>query len=222
MLAQDKFDVRKTRWGMTKSEIISSENPLHPSANNQNFKDDLVFDNVELSNGFTTNLIYTFRNGKLIKVLYCIYGPKYQNSKGTCNHIIPFVDKVHYSYSTFTSIFSKGFKYDHIFNDWTFSNSTISGAKDYANNYRHSTDDSTLRKVAKFASENNYCKIGLHFENERTNLSFNFNEYQNCENELKINRLLNLPCDDDIYNIYSWLEFSPTYEILKEMEKNDL
>jgi hypothetical protein len=208
LFAQDRYDVRKAKWGMTKSEVISSEYPLRPAKNDTYNYYDLSFENVELSNGQTATINYKFSNGKLTEVLYIIYGSKYDVSKGTCDHIIPFIDKVHFTSSIIDGLKKKGYAYDNY--GWSFGKSNISHTTSDMP-FKSGFDNKTLSDVEKVAFEQNFCKIGIGLTKERTNVDLDFNEYQNCPTELKVNKLLKIPCNHEIYNIYGWLTFSPNY-----------
>lgn len=65
IFAQENFDVRKSNWGMTLNQVKNSENTIIPIE--ENYKE-LVYNNIELSNGTSCKLTYGFSNGKLNKV----------------------------------------------------------------------------------------------------------------------------------------------------------
>lgn len=217
LYAQNSYDVRKVNWGMTKQEVIASEYPLSFNKSESN-SNTLELEGVELSNQQTATIIYTFKNGRLIEVKYCIYGFKYGNYRGTCKNIIPFSDKVRSTNSFIYGLKDKGYADDGY--GWRFSNSKITHTTK-SNNYGNSLDEVTLSKVANIAKQEKFCQIGLGFKNKRTDVSLDFNEYQNCENEVRILELINTPCDHAIYNIYAWLTFNPSYLVEKTLMQSD-
>jgi hypothetical protein len=78
-VVSQNFDVRKTTWGMTVKEVLSSESPLEPYKKFDTlYKSQFVinyaieFKNVILGN-FLSNIKYLFSNGKLVEVDYKIF-----------------------------------------------------------------------------------------------------------------------------------------------------
>ena len=222
LLAQDKYDVRKTKWGMTQSEVISSEYPISPVRITDNIiynSNNLKFENIELTNGQTADIYYRFTNGKLIEIRYCIFGYKYADSKGTCNNIIPFIKKVNSTSSIINGLLKKGFHYDNY--GWYFSHPPLVIRTNEGKYYSSDLNTQTLTEIQKVAIEKKFCKICIGLEKERTNVELSYNEYQNCKTSLEENKLLKMLCNDDFYNIYCWLHFYPNNKVLKELTNDD-
>jgi hypothetical protein len=108
-VAQEQYDVRKTKWGMAISEVMASEYPLTPS---ETKVDELKYSYVELSNGHKATILYSFTNAKLTEVRYIMYGYNAEFSRGTCTNIIPLYDKIKYTNFVFEALKSKGMKCD--------------------------------------------------------------------------------------------------------------
>lgn len=208
IIAQD-YDVRKTRWGMTISEVISSEYPLTP---NEQSVQVLKFENVELSNGHKATILYEFRNKQLTEVRYIMYGYDAAFSKGTCKNIIPLIDKVNYTSFVFDALKSKGYNCDM---GWYLVNCSNAFPVGYKN---CSLDKEIINKMEKAAADVKCERIGLNFENERTDAVFYFNQYQNTYNP---NSEYNMPCNSDFYNTYYWLVFTPNSKVEKQIKKSD-
>ena len=222
LFAQDNFDVRKTKWGMPKSEVISSEYPLHPVKFTDNAKYNesiLFFENVELNNSLTADIYYKFSNGKLINVRYGIYGTKYFDTRGTCDNIIPFINKVQLTKSIFEALKLKGFNFDKF--GWYFNHLPTIIRENGGIFYESSLNYSILSILEKTAAEKNFCQIGIVLEKDRTIVEVAYNEYQNCKIRLDENKLLSYSCNNDFYNIYCWLDFSPNYQVLQKLKEKD-
>jgi len=210
--AQDQFDVRKTKWGMSISEVMSSEYPLTPTDTKS---DELKYANVELSNGQKSTIYYFFKNAKLTKVTYTVFGYNADFSRGTCSHIIPLYDKIKYTNFIFEAIKNKGMKCDM---GWYLVNCQNVAPVGYSN---CSIDQETVEKMEKAASEIHCERIGLNYENERTDAVFYFNQHQNYNSNYKTSLFSDRNCDDDSYNIYYWLEFTPSFKLESEIKKGD-
>ena len=208
-LFAQEYDVRHTKWGMSISEVMASEYPLTP---NDKDESELEYKNVELSNGYKSTILFRFKNKKLNEIKYIMYGYDASFSKGTCKNIIPLYDKVKYTNFVFEALNMKEFMCDM---GWYLVNSTNPFPVGREN---CSLDKKTLENIEKAATEFRCERIGLSFENMRTSASFYFNQYQNVyiENEEQY-----FSCNDNIYNIYYWLEFSPSYELKNEIKKSD-
>lgn len=205
IIAQEQYDVRKTRWGMSISEVMASEYPLTPTVTKS---DELEYSNVIIDNAQKTRIIYTFKNGKLSIVGYTIYGYNAEFSRGTCSHFVSLYDKITYTNFIFKTLTEdKAMKCnmgwylsDHYFES-PFKNCDLS--------------KQTIDKVEQFASDKNSEGIELQYTNERTEAKFRFLQHQN----IKVN--LDFKCDDEYYNIYYWLSFQPSYQLRKETKKSD-
>lgn len=86
--AQSNPDVRKVVWDMTSQEVLVSEYPLIPEVKN----DDLVFANVDIGNRLFANITYSFKKGKLSRIAFEVFGPRFINGKEA-----GFIDVVNFS-----------------------------------------------------------------------------------------------------------------------------
>lgn len=209
--AQEKYDVRKTRWGMSVSEVMSSEYPMTPF---KTTTDELEYTNVELSNGHKATILFYFRNARLNEVRYIIYGYDSPSSRGTCTNIIPLYDKIKFTHFVFQSLESKGMKCRM---GWYLVNNYINPFP--VGKVNCNLDQQTVEKIEKAASEANCERIGLDYENDRTNANFQFNQHQNLKS--KYSNIEIFPCGADYYNTLYWLIFRPNSKIEAEIEKGD-
>ncbi|MBK8656759.1 MAG: hypothetical protein IPN20_23245 [Haliscomenobacter sp.] len=208
------FDVRSTNWGMTIQEVTKAEYPMEPEIEGN----ELVFSNVDIGNGFTATITYSFTNGKLTKVEYEVYGYKYGNARGTCKNIVSLYDKVAYSKFIFDALKEKGYVCDLGWYFLTIGDRYLADYTKKREDYSNcSNDKSTVDFVDKIAKENRFDRISIELKNKRCTANFRFNEHQNYpESNFGIQK----NCDDEYYNIYFWLYFEPTSEVLKELNKN--
>lgn len=205
---QEQYDVRKSKWGMAISEVMASEYPLTPTKTKDN---ELEYSNVELSKGMKATILFSFTNAKLTEVRYIMYGYNANFSRGTCTNIIPLYDKIKYTDFVFEAIISKGMKCDM---GWYLVNCSAQSPVGYSNcNLNKETAD----KIEKAANDINCERIGLNYENERTDAVFYFNQYQN----LRPKPSIDARCNSDFYNTYYWLVFTPSLKLKNEMKKGD-
>lgn len=71
MMAQDKYDFRKTKWGMTKQEVMKSEDGAVESNG-----DLIIFDSIS---NIPVIVIYQFSNNKLASAGYVFQGKHINN-----------------------------------------------------------------------------------------------------------------------------------------------
>lgn len=210
ILGQEKYDVRKTKWGMTISEVIASEYPLSASSTKE---DELNYLNVEIGNGQKADISYRFKNLKVKEVKYTIYGYKAEFSKGTCSNIIPIYDKIKYTSFIFEAIKSKGMKCNL---GWYVPYGLPSGYIEGFPVKSCNIDRLTVEKIANASFKAEATQIALSFENERTIATFYFNEHQNYKKQSSFE-----PCNAEFYNIYYWIVFSPRYNIEEELNSKE-
>lgn len=141
-----------------------------------------------------------------------MYGYDASFSKGTCKNIISLNDKVRYTSFVFDALKTKGFECDM---GWYLVNCQNANAVGYKN---CNLEKVTIEKIEKAAAEVRCARIGLNFENKRTDAVFYFNQFQNTYDE---NSEYNLHCESSFYNTYYWLVFSPSYELQEEIKKTD-
>lgn len=74
--AEENFDFRSTRWGMTKEEVKSSEKttPYHESENAVSYA------NIHIINESTGTLTYIFENGRMVSSSYIISIKRYSDA----------------------------------------------------------------------------------------------------------------------------------------------
>lgn len=208
IVAQEQYDVRNTKWGFAISEVVASEYPLTPSKTKV---DELEYTYVELSNGQKATIFYKFTNAKLTEVRYIMYGYNADFSRGTCTNIIPLYDKLKYTNFVFEALKSKGMKCDM---GWYLVNCSNVYPIEYS---ICNLSKETADKIEKAANDINCERIGLNFENERTDAVFYFNQYQN----VKTKSAYGPPCNNDYYNTYYWLVFTPSLKLKNEMKKSE-
>lgn len=197
LIAQN-FDVRNVNWGMNKDEIINSEYPQKAIIDGN----EISFKNVNIGNGLTTKLIYYFSANKLVELRYIVFGSKY--SKGTCDNIIPFSNKVTYSNFILNNLKSQGYKCNI---GWYVINGThlVDVTKQRKDYWNCDLDVKTISMIDNIAKKEGGEWIGINLENSRSNASFRFNEHQNS----KYKELSPTPCNSDRYNILFWLIIKP-------------
>jgi hypothetical protein len=212
LFAQNDYDVRKVKWGMTISEVINSEYPMNPEIKD----DEVAFRSVDIGNTFKANLVYGFINGKLMSLEYtvCGSGP----TKSTCEKTIPLIRKVNYVNYIFKALKTKGYKCSM---GWYFEGKqttlvqTTGKREDYWN---ANTDENTISLVNKIASEKEETRVNVGFKNNRSNVTFSFNEHQNDKYQMPSE--YRVPCDHERYNIILWLRYSPNYKTEKLLKQN--
>lgn len=212
LYAQNDYDVRKAKWGMTMSEVINSEYPMNPETKNN----EVIFKNVDIGNTFKANLVYGFTNGKLMSLEYTVYGSG--PTKSTCEKIIPLIRKVGYVNYIFKALKVKGYKCRM---GWYFEGKQITLAQITGKREDHwnaNTDENTIALVNKIASEKEETRVNVGFENSRSDVTFSFNEHHNEKFQMPVE--YRLPCDHEMYNIIFWLRYSPNYKTEKQMNQN--
>lgn len=217
IFSQVNYDVRKTKWGMTISEVIASEYPLTPSSNNS---DELEYANVKLSNGHSVRILYYFKNKMLNEVRYILFGYNASYSKGTCKHIVSLYDKITYTKYVFDAVVNKGLKCDlgwYLPNCYQAKVNTVTPLGIPLGEKTCLLDKLTIDKIEKLAFDSGCDRIALSFENERTAAIFYFNQYKPIVNSLT----KHMACDDIFFNIYYWLEFKPSYKLREEIQSTD-
>jgi len=208
-LYSQENDVRKTRWGMTMAEVITSEYPMTP---NKVTDSELIYENVELSHSQLVTISYDFKNKQLSEVTYSVYGFNSGEYKGTCKNIVSLNDKVRFTSFVFDALKEKGFKCEI---GWDLVNCFPRYPVGYNN---CNLDKTTIDQVEKAAADAKCDKIGLGFANERSEVFFYFNQYQNI---YKPDWDDVFPCNGIFYNTYYRLVFSPGPKVQKEQEQSD-
>lgn len=211
IFCQEKYDVRKTRWGMTKKEVMASEAPLVPETIYDVFtkvEQGIEYKNVSLGNRYFATIYYGFSNGKLDNVIYAVFSPYSVN----CENPEPLYGKISSTKFIFDALSAKGLKCSH---GWGFSNSFLIWESGFDN---CNIDKETVEKIDLLAKKNRQVEVYLSLKGERTNAFITFNEFQNGN----VNNLLSLfPCTHEYYNKYFKIDFSPTPELEVEIRKND-
>lgn len=206
--AQENFDVRKTNWGMTINEVKKAENIIVPFSESPN---ELVYNNIELDEGINCKLIYKFSNGSLIEVLYLVYGPNDNYSRGTCENIVPISYKLDKIKFIFDALFEK--KMTPFFTGWSILGIQFAKVDDRLKNGR--TDRETFILIQQELIRLNGTGVTISFENKRNFASFRLSNFT------KQDFISTFKCNDDYYNTYLWLNISPSYEVKKDLKKRD-
>lgn len=225
--AQDQYDVRKTKWGMAYSEVMSSEYPLLPTESQD---DQLTYDNVKLQNGSSASITYYFKNRKLIKVAYWIFGYNFYPYRGTCTNKISLFDKIKYTSFIFDALKEKGMKCSF---GWLIEINDMNIVKNEIVPFKCNFNKDIIEKMEKLSENNGHKTISLYFSNERTNATFWFEDHQYWTKKDTLLRsgtynlgtgtfsTKEIPCNDDRYNRYYTLFFEPSLKLETEMKKGD-
>lgn len=204
--AQSEFDIRKVNWFMAVDEVVTSEKPLKPSKKTEEI---LQFDNVyiggrnSLFKGLEANLVYTFKNKQLVGLEYFVMLPN--KSK---NVIATLTTKVIMSEFIFDALKEKGFVCR---SGWGTNTLTSKKKNEIFKDVKIcDTENEFVQKIEDFAKENNDINVTLSFDNKRSVANFTFYEFQNSEETLEW-----------AYkgNLFSTIEFKPTYSLEVEMDK---
>lgn len=197
------YDVRNLKWGMTINEVKTSEKPLIPFSEKS---DELRYNNVDLNGTMSSSIIYTFSNGKLIEARYIVYGPKDVYSKGTCENTIPLSKKMILTNFIYNALIEKNMK---PFLGWKVTGTKVQENPKLANGGYDSEIISILEEDVK-----KYDGIEVHL------LLSNDRSYVNLSIKTSTSNYSSLfACDDDYYNTYLWLVFSPSLQVESEIRK---
>ncbi|MFI5164720.1 MAG: hypothetical protein ACHQHP_05690 [Bacteroidia bacterium] len=204
--AQEQYDVRKTKWGMTYDEVISSEPTLNPLEKDT---DHIRYENVELQNGITTSINYVFKNRKLAEVSYIIYGANVTAARGTCTNRISLYDKIQFTSFIFNALKVKEMNCKIINNKgWQLQDVHPEIGLDSCK-----LDRENIEKMERLSLENDHKIICLYFENKRTQANFRFEDAQYRIQKLNESKQgvfgPNFPCNDVQYNEYYKIIFTP-------------
>lgn len=208
IFAQDNFDVRKINWGMTREEVKKSEKSLVPVQEKSN---ELIYSDIELGQDLKCKLIYTFSNGKLIEVLYLVYGPNDKVSRVTCENNVSILYKLEKIKFIFDAILDK--KMTPSFGGWYIAGSKLEKIDERLK--KVNIDDFTFKLIDTEVKRVNGSGISVSFENSRSWVDFR------VKNFLKDDFNGYFKCDDEYYNTYLWLKFTPSQEVEKELKKSD-
>lgn len=208
VFAQDNFDVRKTKWGMTLDDVKKSENTLVPFQEKFN---ELIYNDIELNESIKCKLIYTFSNGKLIEVLYLVYGPNDEYSRVTCENNVPIsykLEKIDFIFKAFLN--KKMIPFD---TGWSIQGSKLEKLDERLK--RGNTDTSTFKLIQDELDRVKGTGASISFENARNWANFRIKHF------VKEDFNGYFKCNDDYYNTYLWLKVTPSYEVEKELKRND-
>lgn len=198
---------------MTTQEVISSEYPLKPIEK----ENELEYQNINLGNGFTTRLFYSFMNGRLSSLNYIVKNEHYL--KSNCKKAIPLTDKVKYINYIFNALERKGFKCDR---GWTISNKTNlhleTGLESDLKNCNK--NEELLSLINKIAKREKSDRVSITLENKTTSVQFIFNEFQNYDVSEGLPESAKIPCNDNSFQTLFWMKFEPNYLKKAELNKN--
>ncbi len=218
LLSQEKYDVRKAKWGMTISEVKASEYPLvgedHDGAATKLFEFDICYYDVTIGNDHKASIIYSFTNKRLTEISYQMYGRNDPDRKGTDSHFIPLLKKIEYTNFVFDALQKdKHMTCSHGWCDPFSSKLNIP-----ANFHTCGTDAQTVEYIEKAGDLAHITTLSIGFENERSYATFYFNQYQNAD---KTNNLIAASLNSNYYNQYYTLRFTPSYLVKQGLIKND-
>ncbi|WP_395049695.1 hypothetical protein [Flavobacterium sp.] len=192
---------------MTLNEVKKAEKTIIPFSENSN---ELVY-NIELNDEINCKLIYEFSNGILIKVLYIVYGPNDDYSRGTCEKNIPVSYKLDKIKFIFDALIEK--KMAPILGGWDISGIQFAKVDDRLQ--KGTTDRETFKLIQEELNRLNGTGVDIAFENTRSFASFTIRNFT------KQNFVSSYKCNDNYYNTYLWLNITPSYEVKKELKKRD-
>jgi hypothetical protein len=212
LFSQKEYDVRKVNWGMTLQEVISAEYPLQPIIDGEIIR----FENVDIGNGFNSTLIYKFVNKRVMYLKYVVYmfNPELQQNT---DRIVPLHQKVSMSSYVFEALKSKGYECRigwHMNSMINQERIDLSGSLKNCNLNKDFVD-----LIDDFAKTKNEIDVYISFQNNRSNATFRFNEYQNSTS-YETKSIKTKQIKFNYYNVFYWLEFKPNYETKKEMNKS--
>lgn len=202
ILYSQNYDVRKLKWGMSISDVKSSEIPLTPFSEEN---DELRYNNIDLNGTMSSSIIYTFSNGKLIEVRYIVYGPKDVYSKGTCENKISLSKKMILTNFIYNALIDKNMK---PVVGWRVTGTNVQENPKLKNGGYDSEITKTLEEEVK---RYNGLEVNLLLSNERT--------YANLSIKTSSTNYSLFDCDDDFYNTYLWLVFTPSSQVESEIRK---
>jgi hypothetical protein len=215
ILGQNEFDIRKVNWGMTIENVVSSEYPLQPTREDGK----LEYSKVDIGNGFLAKIIYSFTNKRLTEVKYVIYRLN-QNSKDKAPSIVPLHTKVFMTQYIFNSFKEKGYEC------WLGWHMNAVSSKEMLEKFGSTgicdLDETFVKKIEELAIEKNSIDAIVTFENERSNASFRFNEYQNELNYEYYKKPDWLTKDSEflLEDVYLWLVVEPNSKTEKKLNNN--
>lgn len=209
ILAQANFDVRKVNWGMTIEEVRNSEEYLIPISENKN---ELVYDKIELNEEITCKLNYTFSNGKLIEVLYIVYGPQNNYSRVSLESNVPISYKINKVKFIFEALIEK--KMTPFYMGWTIEGALLKKTDERLKDGK--IDDETIDLIQKELDKFDGNGVNISYESMRNWASCNIKQFKKDD---FLTGIINP--GESYYNTYLWLRLSPSFEVKKELKKND-
>lgn len=212
-------DIRGVNWGCTMEEVIKSEYPLTPKID----KNEIRYEGVVLGETISSDLLYTFTNGKLSELRYIVYGGSLNHKfLGTCEYQVPMYHKYLYTKFIFDILNSKNYKCSY---QWYFEGGDFNNTK-YFDEYKNlkieylncDLNENTLNKIDQIGKEIKSTKAGFIMENKRNLLNVKFNNPLNREGGGDCNSRI---FSKEFYNIFFWLIFEPSYEVKQNMLKSN-
>ena len=191
--AQEQFDIRKTKWGMTVEQVKQSELPLTPPpeapsgilhGTKKETKNEITFENVVI-NDINTTITYKFQNGKLIEIAYRLNKSREKKEMGL-------YDKVISTQFVFNNLINE--KKMNLVDYWSYG---LKSYGDFNVKYKDTHDYSSvelINDVQKIGTQNGFQDVDCKLKNERTYVRLKY-------------RLID---DDTKYKaIIAWITFSP-------------
>ena len=224
IISQNSFDLRKVNWGMSKEAVIESELPLQCERRTNG---DIEYTNITANNLIIT-LVYEFDNERLSKANYYL-SFRYRNV--VCTDRVKLAEKLIQMEFIFSNLKEKGYKTSSNWIGYYYEFDKLYPkvkAEKYVNmavfnlpSIKNKTDWLSADKIDSIAIKKNFYKLYIALENSRTYVSFEFNEFKN--NELKITDIRNgntNDCNFWYFNEILRMQYSPTYNVKKELDKS--
>lgn len=209
------YDIRKSNWGMSVSEVIESEKPLTPISVRE---DRVAYENVRIQN-YYARIVYLFTNGRLTRVVYTVYDRLNQIEDNRLEMATSLWDKVRYSTDIFNALRQRGYECSL---GWYFSRPectrqtftrdelVIGGVTENC-----SLDRSLINRIDDGATKCNSIEIRYGLATDRTRLTITFNQFQN---DL---RLFDDISNEEDYQMIYRMFFSPSSDVEKDLKKHD-
>ncbi|MGW8123962.1 hypothetical protein ACV07N_14985 [Roseivirga echinicomitans] len=214
--AQTPFDFRKVSWKMSLEEVEATEKGQTLRYSNS---DMLMYDNVKLSSGQFANIAYFFdyKNHQLFKVSMTVLGDDTKETRGTCDHIIPFSERINLKKSIVNSFFEQKLECTE---GWYVK--PIASATEYPLGKGNcSLDKSDIDKLEARAMEAGAAiqeaTAGLIMANDRVQVDLSFNAYDIKTKDSYMYE--DEPCDINYYNTYFLLTYEPSQALRDKWAK---
>ncbi len=180
----------------------------------------LQYINVELSSGEIANLTYFFdyKNNQLFKVMMTVLGDDTAETRGTCDHILPFSERINLKKSMVNSFFDQKLECTE---GWYVKPSD--SATEYPLEKGNcSLDKSGIDKLEARAMAAGAAQLeastGLIMANDRVQVDLSFNAYDLKTKDSYMYE--DEPCDINHYNTYFLVTYMPSQALRDKWAKD--